>query len=368
MEEEARSDARRRARALDRRLAPARRRQPHGRGDGHGRRARLRRPEGADHRPRGPQHPRARAPDRRRLHHRRHAARGRALLVRRHLRREVARHDARRSSSRTGASIRRGSRRCTTRRRRSSRSTSCRRASRPSSRRTAASSTRSSCASLGRLRYRTSYGQNVLKHTLEVVHLGGHHGGRARGGRQDDEARCAAPRHRQGGDSHEVEGSHALISAQLARRCGESEGVVHAIEAHHYEVQPQTVEAVLLIAADAISASRPGARGESLENYIKRLEALEELATAKTGVDEGVRAAGRTRDPRDRRADRGRRRRRGAALARDRPRDRGSARVPGSGEGDRHPREPRDRGGEVDTVGASRAAGWRVGRAPWPAA
>ena len=84
--------------------------------------------------------------------------------------------------------------------------------------------------------------------------------------------------------SHEVDGSHALISAQLARRYGESEGVVHAIEAHHYEVQPQTVEAVLLIAADAISASRPGARGESLENYIRRLEALEEIATAKPGV------------------------------------------------------------------------------------
>ena len=84
--------------------------------------------------------------------------------------------------------------------------------------------------------------------------------------------------------SHEVNGSHAVISAQLARRCGETEGVVHAIEAHHYEVQPQTVESVLLIAADAISASRPGARGESLENYIRRLEALEEIATAKAGV------------------------------------------------------------------------------------
>jgi ribonuclease Y len=84
--------------------------------------------------------------------------------------------------------------------------------------------------------------------------------------------------------SHEVEGSHALISAQLARRYGESEGVVHAIEAHHYEVQPQTVEAVLLIAADAVSASRPGARGESLENYIRRLEALEKIAAEKPGV------------------------------------------------------------------------------------
>src|SRR5262249_62181379 len=72
---------------------------------------------------------------------------------------------------------------------------------------------------------------------------------------------------------------------QLPRRYGESQGVVHAIEAHHYEVQPQTVEAVLLIAADAISASRPGARGESLESYIKRLEALEEIAMQKNGVE-----------------------------------------------------------------------------------
>ena len=85
--------------------------------------------------------------------------------------------------------------------------------------------------------------------------------------------------------THEVEGSHASISAQLARRYGESQHVVHAIEAHHYEVEPQTVEAVLLISADAISASRPGARGESLEHYIKRLESLEELAAQKPGVE-----------------------------------------------------------------------------------
>ena len=85
--------------------------------------------------------------------------------------------------------------------------------------------------------------------------------------------------------THEVEGSHALISAQYAKRYGESQHVVHAIEAHHYEVQPQTVEAVLIISADAISASRPGARGESLQNYIKRLEALEAIASQKRGVE-----------------------------------------------------------------------------------
>ena len=110
---------------------------------------------------------------------------------------------------------------------------------------------------LGRLRFRTSYGQNVLKHTLEVVHLAGLMAAELGAGVKT--AKRAALLHDLGkAMTHEVEGSHALVSAQLARRFGESEGVVHAVEAHHYEVQPQTVEAVLVIAADAISASRPG--------------------------------------------------------------------------------------------------------------
>jgi ribonuclease Y len=137
---------------------------------------------------------------------------------------------------------------------------------------------------LGRLKYRTSYGQNVLKHTLEVVHVAGIMAGELQASVKT--AKRAAVLHDLGKAlTHEVEGSHALISAQYAKRYGESQGVVHAIEAHHYEVQPQTVEAVLLIAADAISASRPGARGESLEAYIKRLAALEELAAEKKGVE-----------------------------------------------------------------------------------
>jgi ribonucrease Y len=137
---------------------------------------------------------------------------------------------------------------------------------------------------LGRLRFRTSYGQNVLKHTLEVVHLVGIMATELEAGVKT--AKRAALLHDLGkAMTHEVEGSHAIISGQLAKRYGESQAVVHAIEAHHYEVQPQTVEAVLLIAADAISASRPGARGESLENYVKRLEALEEIAAAKKGVE-----------------------------------------------------------------------------------
>jgi ribonuclease Y len=137
---------------------------------------------------------------------------------------------------------------------------------------------------LGRLRYRTSYGQNVLKHTLEVVQLAGIMASEIQASPKT--AKRAALLHDLGkAVTHEVEGSHAQISTQLAKRYGESAAVCHAIEAHHYEVQPQTVEAVLLIAADAISASRPGARGEGLEHYIKRLEALEQLAANHPGVD-----------------------------------------------------------------------------------
>ena len=137
---------------------------------------------------------------------------------------------------------------------------------------------------LGRLRYRTSYGQNVLKHTLEVVQLAGIMAAELEASAKT--AKRAALLHDLGkAMTHEVEGSHAAISTQLAKRYGESAAVCHAIQAHHYEVQPQTVEAVLLIAADAISASRPGARGEGLENYIKRLESLEELAGSHPGVE-----------------------------------------------------------------------------------
>ena len=137
---------------------------------------------------------------------------------------------------------------------------------------------------LGRLRYRTSYGQNILKHSLECAHLAGVMASEL--GASVRAAKRAALLHDVGkAMTHEIEGSHALISAQMARKYGESQHVVHAVEAHHYEVQPQTVEAILVITADAISASRPGARGESLENYIKRLETLEEIASRKNGVE-----------------------------------------------------------------------------------
>jgi ribonuclease Y len=137
---------------------------------------------------------------------------------------------------------------------------------------------------LGRLRYRTSYGQNVLKHSLEVAHLAGIMA--AELGVSVKTAKRAALLHDIGkAMTHEIEGPHAQISAQLARKYGESPQVVHAIEAHHYEVQPESIEAILVIAADAISASRPGARGESLESYIKRLEGLERIAAEKKGVE-----------------------------------------------------------------------------------
>lgn len=137
---------------------------------------------------------------------------------------------------------------------------------------------------LGRLRYRTSYGQNVLKHSLEVSWLAGVMAQEL--GTDVALAQRAGLLHDLGkAVSHEVEGPHATIGADMARRFGESQAVTHAIEAHHGEPEPQTIEAVLVMAADAISASRPGARRETLESYIKRLEKLEAVANAHEGVE-----------------------------------------------------------------------------------
>ncbi|WP_305782765.1 ribonuclease Y [Symbioplanes lichenis] len=137
---------------------------------------------------------------------------------------------------------------------------------------------------LGRLRYRTSYGQNVLKHLVETAHIAGIMA--AELGLDVPTMKRSAFLHDIGKAlTHEVEGSHALIGADLARKYGESEDVVHAIEAHHNEVPPQTIEAVLTQAADACSGGRPGARRESLEAYVKRLERIEEIAGTKPGVD-----------------------------------------------------------------------------------
>jgi ribonuclease Y len=137
---------------------------------------------------------------------------------------------------------------------------------------------------LGRLRYRTSYGQNVLKHLVETAHIAGVMASEL-GLDRVLIKRCAFLHDIGKALTHEVEGSHALIGADLARKYGESDEVVHAIEAHHNEVLPQTIEAVLTQASDACSGGRPGARRESLEAYVKRLERIEEIAGTKSGVE-----------------------------------------------------------------------------------
>jgi len=137
---------------------------------------------------------------------------------------------------------------------------------------------------LGKLRYRTSYGQNVLKHLVESAHIAAMMASELgldpallkRGTLLHDIGKAL---------THEVRGSHALVGAEIARRYGESDDVVHAIEAHHNEVEVRTVEAVLTQAADSISGGRPGARRESLEAYVKRLERLEQIAQAQPGVE-----------------------------------------------------------------------------------
>jgi ribonucrease Y len=137
---------------------------------------------------------------------------------------------------------------------------------------------------LGRLRFRTSYGQNVLAHSIEVAQLAAMMAHEL--GASPKIARRAALLHDIGKSvTHEVEGPHALVGGQLARRYGEDEAVAHAMEAHHNEVEPETIEAVLVQAADALSGARPGARGESLEQYVKRLRDLEQIATRHTGVE-----------------------------------------------------------------------------------
>ncbi|MFP3881372.1 MAG: ribonuclease Y [Actinomycetota bacterium] len=138
---------------------------------------------------------------------------------------------------------------------------------------------------MGRLKYRTSYGQNVLNHLVETAHIGSMLASEL--GVDPTPVKRAALLHDIGkAVTHEVEGSHALIGAEIARRFEEDPAVVHGIEAHHNEVEPRTIVAVIVQAADAVSAARPGARRETLEGYVKRLERLESIAMEFAGVEE----------------------------------------------------------------------------------
>ncbi len=194
---------------------------------------------------------------------------------------------------------------------------------------------------LGRLHYRTSYGQNVLAHSVECARLASLLA--AELGASPKTAARAALLHDIGkAVSHEVEGPHALVGGELARRYEETEAVAHAMESHHNEVEPQTVEAVIVQIVDSLSGARPG-RARRVAGAVRDPAARpRSRGHAPRGRREGLRHARGPRDPRDRRARQARRRRRCAALPPDRPRRGARAGVPGPDQDHGHPREPGD--------------------------
>ncbi len=205
---------------------------------------------------------------------------------------------------------------------------------------------------LGRLKYRTSYGQNVLDHCIETSRLGGllaaeigaNVGESKKGGLLHDIGKAV---------DHEVEGPHAAIGGDIASRYGVSRVVCNAIAAHHQEVEQESVEATVVQIADAISASRPGARGESLDNYVKRLDDLQQIALSFPGCRALLRHPGRPRDPNPGAAGGHRRSCLEPAGARRGAQDRGAAPVPRADQGHRHSRDPRRRLREVSGPGGA---------------
>ena len=191
---------------------------------------------------------------------------------------------------------------------------------------------------MGRLKFRTSYGQNVLNHSKEVAFLAGIMAKEL--GLNADVAVRAAFLHDIGkAIDRELQGTHLELGMDFLRKHGESEPVLQAIAAHHMDIDWPSIEAMIVQAADAISAARPGARRDILESYVKRLEKLEDIADSFQGRVQGVRSSGRARDPDHggERADLGR----GGRLAVEghRPADRERARIPRSNQSDGHPRD-----------------------------
>ena len=201
-------------------------------------------------------------------------------------------------------------------------------------------STRSWSRLLGQLRYRTSYGQNVLDHLVECSHLGSLMAEEL--GASVETVRRAALLHDIGkAVTHEVEGPHAQVGAGSRPGAASQQAVAHAIEAHHDEVEPRTIEAVIVQAADAVSGARPGARGEALEQYVARLRDLEEIASRHPGVERvyAMRAGREIRVA----VDPGQRRRRGGGADRARDRGRDRARDASTRGGSRSPSSARAR-------------------------